>query len=68
MRKDLLAWKHLAWLLSLILQPCYANKRHWWIAILLFTIIVKIILIPMVALVPEELDRQGAAYARLESG
>ena len=37
----------LAWLLSLILQPCYAISGNWWIAILLFTIIVKIILIPM---------------------
>ena len=35
----------LAWLLSLILQPCYAISGNWWIAILLFTIIVKIILI-----------------------
>ena len=37
----------LAWLLSLILQPCYAISGNWWVAILLFTIIVKIILIPM---------------------
>ena len=33
--------------LSFILQPCYDISHNWWIAILLFTVIVKIILIPM---------------------
>ena len=37
----------LAWLLSLIVQPCYDLTGNWWIAILLFTIIIKIILLPM---------------------
>ncbi len=56
----------LAWLLSLIVQPCYALTGNWWIAILLFTLIVKVILLPMSLLVPEELDRHGAAYARVQ--
>lgn len=33
--------------LSLIVQPCYDLTGNWWLAILLFTIITKIILIPM---------------------
>lgn len=37
----------LAGALSLILQPCYDISQNWWIAILLFTIIVKILLLPM---------------------
>lgn len=37
----------LAGALSLILQPCYELSQNWWIAILLFTIIVKVILLPM---------------------
>ena len=37
----------LASALSLILQPCYDISHNWWIAILLFTVIVKIILLPM---------------------
>lgn len=37
----------LANLLSLILRPCYDLTGNWWISILLFTIIVKIILMPM---------------------
>ncbi len=37
----------LASVLSLIVQPCYALTGNWWIAILLFTIIIKIILMPM---------------------
>ena len=37
----------LAKVLDLILQPCYALTHNWWLSILLFTIIVKIILLPM---------------------
>ncbi len=37
----------LASVLSLIMQPCYDLTGNWWAAILLFTIIVKIILMPM---------------------
>lgn len=37
----------LASVLSLIMQPCYAISGNWWISILLFTIIVKIVLMPM---------------------
>jgi YidC/Oxa1 family membrane protein insertase len=33
--------------LMLIVQPCYDITGNWWIAILLFTIITKIILFPM---------------------
>ena len=33
--------------LQLIVQPCYALTGNWWISILLFTIITKIILMPM---------------------
>ena len=32
--------------LQLIVQPCYALTGNWWIAILLFTVITKVILIP----------------------
>lgn len=37
----------LADVLALIMQPCYDLTGNWWVAILLFTIIVKIILMPM---------------------
>lgn len=37
----------LADILSLIVDPCYALTGNWWMAILLFTVIVKIILMPM---------------------
>lgn len=37
----------LATALSFIMQPCYDLTGNWWIAILLFTVIVKIILMPM---------------------
>ena len=37
----------LAKVLDLILQPCYALTHNWWLSILLFTVIVKIILLPM---------------------
>lgn len=37
----------LASALSLILQPCYELSHNWWVAILLFTVIVKVILLPM---------------------
>ena len=33
--------------LQLIVQPCYDLTGNWWIAILLFTLITKVILIPM---------------------
>lgn len=32
---------------SLIVDPCYALTHNWWLAILLFTVIIKIILMPM---------------------
>lgn len=37
----------LASALSLILQPCYELSHNWWVAILLFTVVVKVILLPM---------------------
>lgn len=37
----------LAQALNFIMEPCYRLTGNWWIAILLFTVIVKIILIPM---------------------
>lgn len=37
----------IASVLQLIVQPCYALTGNWWISILLFTIITKVILMPM---------------------
>ncbi|WP_139652359.1 YidC/Oxa1 family membrane protein insertase [Raoultibacter phocaeensis] len=37
----------LAQALNVIMQPCYQLTGNWWIAILLFTVIVKIILLPL---------------------
>ncbi|MCI8340782.1 MAG: membrane protein insertase YidC [Eggerthellaceae bacterium] len=37
----------LADILALIMQPCYDLTGNWWVAILLFTVIVKILLMPM---------------------
>lgn len=37
----------LADLLSLIVQPCYDLTGNWWAAILLFTVIIKVVLMPM---------------------
>lgn len=37
----------LAQVLSLIMQPCYDLTGNWWLAILLFTVVVKIILMPV---------------------
>ena len=37
----------IASVLQLIMQPCYVLTGNWWVSILLFTIIVKIILMPM---------------------
>ncbi|MBE6464563.1 MAG: hypothetical protein E7003_04505 [Eggerthellaceae bacterium] len=37
----------IASVLSLIVQPCYDLTGNWWIAILLFTLITKVILMPM---------------------
>lgn len=37
----------LAQVLNFIMEPCYQLTGNWWIAILLFTVIVKIILLPM---------------------
>lgn len=37
----------LAQALNFIMEPCYQLTGNWWIAILLFTVIVKIILLPM---------------------
>jgi len=33
--------------LQIIVQPCYALTGNWWMAILLFTLITKVILFPM---------------------
>lgn len=33
--------------LSLIVQPCYDLTGNWWAAILLFTLIIKVLLMPM---------------------
>jgi YidC/Oxa1 family membrane protein insertase len=40
-------FKAIADVLQIIVQPCYALTGNWWIAILLFTIIIKIILMPL---------------------
>lgn len=37
----------LAQLFSSIVQPCYDLTGNWWIAILLFTVIIKIVLMPL---------------------
>ena len=37
----------IASVLQLIVDPCYALTGNWWVAILLFTLITKVILIPM---------------------
>ena len=37
----------LADLLSLIVQPCYDLTGNWWAAIALFTLIIKVVLMPM---------------------
>ena len=37
----------LANVLNIIVQPCYDLTGNWWLAILLFTVIIKIILLPM---------------------
>ncbi len=37
----------LAQLFSLVVQPCYDLTGSWWMAILLFTIIIKIVLVPL---------------------
>ena len=37
----------IASVLQLIVQPCYQLTGNWWIAILLFTLITKIVLLPM---------------------
>lgn len=37
----------IASVLQLIVQPCYALTGNWWMAILLFTLITKVILFPM---------------------
>ena len=39
--------QYLADLFSLIVGPCYALTQNWWLAILLFTVIIKIVLMPM---------------------
>lgn len=39
--------KAIASVLSLIVQPCYDLTGNWWISILLFTLITKVILMPM---------------------
>ena len=37
----------IASVLQIIVQPCYELTGNWWIAILLFTIIIKLILMPL---------------------
>ena len=37
----------IASVLQLIVQPCYELTGNWWVAILLFTLITKVILMPM---------------------
>lgn len=37
----------LAQVLNLIMQPCYQLTGNWWLTILLFTVIIKIILMPL---------------------
>ena len=37
----------IASVLQLIVQPCYQLTGNWWVAILLFTLITKVILLPM---------------------
>lgn len=37
----------IASVLQLIVQPCYELTGNWWVAILLFTLITKVILLPM---------------------
>lgn len=37
----------LAQLLSYVVQPCYDLTGNWWMAILLFTVIIKIVLMPL---------------------
>ena len=33
--------------LMLLMQPCYALTQNWWLAIALFTVLVKVILLPL---------------------
>jgi len=37
----------IASVLQLIVQPCYELTHNWWVAIALFTVITKVILLPM---------------------
>ena len=37
----------LAHLFSYIVQPCYDLTGNWWMAVLLFTVIIKIVLMPL---------------------
>ena len=37
----------LAHLFSYIMQPCYDLTGNWWMAVLLFTVIIKIVLMPL---------------------
>lgn len=37
----------LAHLFSYVVQPCYDLTGSWWLAILLFTVIIKIVLLPL---------------------
>ncbi len=46
-REPSLQMEALADLLSLIVQPCYALTGNWWASILLFTLIIKVILMPL---------------------
>ena len=33
--------------LMLLMRPCYTLTQNWWLAIALFTVLVKIILLPL---------------------
>lgn len=46
-KENMPAMELLAQALNLIMQPCYQLTGNWWLAILLFTVIVKVILLPM---------------------
>ncbi|MEG0504650.1 MAG: hypothetical protein RR547_08410, partial [Raoultibacter sp.] len=37
----------LAQALNFIMEPCYQLTGNWWLTILLFTVIIKIILLPL---------------------
>ncbi len=46
-RREGYMFSAIASVLQLIMQPCYDLTGNWWVAILLFTVIVKAVLMPM---------------------